>query len=156
MDFSDSSFNGRKEINSKLEVKISNNTEEIKKYIEDSQKESLILRYSDLTDFILATKTERLERIFQIIGFQDILKIREVLKKTVNELTKRIKIKNFDNEISRREGEILEKLGERVTDDASLVNKINELIEPLGLSKISSIQDIDTLIEQFKKVDDFL
>jgi len=152
--FSESSFNGRKEINSKLERKILNNTEESKKYIEDSQKESLILRYSDLTDFILSTKSGRLERIFQIIGFQDVLKIKEVLKKTVNELPKRIKMKNFDNEISNREGEILEKLGERITDDASLVNKINELIEPLGLSRISSIQEIDTLIERFKQVDD--
>ncbi|MEM5882569.1 MAG: hypothetical protein QXS69_03880, partial [Candidatus Aenigmatarchaeota archaeon] len=154
LNFSDNSYDAQKAINSKLQIALNNQSDQFKHYIAQSQKEHLILRYADLTRFILATKTDRLNEILNIIGFDDVLKVRDTLKRAKNEIDKRIKIKNFDNEISRREGEILEKLGERIVDDNSLIKAINNTVAPLGLPLITSITEIDNLLNTLKTIDD--
>ncbi|MEO0118811.1 MAG: AAA family ATPase, partial [candidate division WOR-3 bacterium] len=154
LNFSDCSYDAQKGINSKLQPVLNNQSDQFKQYIAQSRKENLILRYADLTRFIFATKKERLDEILNIIGLDNVLKVRETLKKVKNEIDKRIKIKNFDNEISRREGEILEKLGERVVDDSSFIKAINNTVSPLGLSPITSITEIDNLLNALKTIDD--
>lgn len=144
----------QKIINSKLELSKTNNKDSFKRYIETSQKENLILRYEDLADFILATKTERLNKILEIIGFDNVLKIRDILRKGKNEIDRMIKVKDFDSKISRCEGEIMEKLGERIVDDNSFVNKVNTLIQPLNLEPISTINDIDTMLKRLANMGD--
>ncbi|MEM3484371.1 MAG: AAA family ATPase [Candidatus Bathyarchaeia archaeon] len=152
--FSDKSYDARKEIDSKLRTASNNTAERFKQYVEQSCKEKLILRYADLTRFILATKTDRLNQTLNIMGFDNVSNVRDILKKAKNEVDRRIRIKNFDNEISRREAEILEKLGERVVDDTSFIEAINRTVGQLGLSQITSIPEIDNLLSELKTVDD--
>jgi len=158
INFTDSSLNSQKSIileKSNLEVESSNNSDTFLKYIESSKNENLILRYGDLTDFVLSTKKEKLDSLSKVIGFADISNIRGILKKAVNEVKSILKSKNYDNEISQREGQIMTSLNERVVSDEQYVNKINEIIKPLELEKnVTKLEDIDNIVSLFKKSDD--
>lgn len=137
------------------EVENSNNSDEFTKYIEDSKNENLILRYRDLTNFVLSTKKEKLDSLSKVIGFTEISNTRTTLKKTVNEIKNSLKSRNYDNEISARDGQIMEILGEKIISEEKYINKINELIGPLKLEKnIGKLKDIDNLLFLFKKSDD--
>lgn len=154
LNFSNSDYDCKKIIDSKFKVNSNNNKPSFNQYIEKTRQENLILRYQDIANFILATKTERLNRILEIIGFNNVLKIRDILRKGKNEIDRMTKVKNFDSEISRREGEIMEKLGEMIVDDNSFVNKVNTLIQPLNLEPISTINDIETILNRLTTIDD--
>jgi len=139
--------------NLKAEMNISNSLGH--QYIENSRKENLILRYADLTEFVLASKTEKLKALSTIIGFDDVTKYKDILKKGLNHIKSKRKSKNFDNEINRRKGNILEVLGESITSDEHFIQKINELIADLNLSKrVQTISDIDVLLRELKEADD--
>jgi len=156
--FTDGSLDSQKSISLKKsnpEVENSNNSDAFVEYIESSKNENLILRYRDLTDFVLSTKKEKLDSLSKVIGFADVSNIRGVLKKAVNEVKSSLKSKNYDNEISQREGQIMTSLNERVVSEEQYVNKINEIIKPLGLEKdVTKLEDIDNILSLFKKSDD--
>jgi len=156
--FTDGSLDSQKSISLKKsnpEVENSNNSDVFIEYIESSKKENLIFRYGDLTDFVLSTKKEKLDSLSKVIGFADVSNIRRVLKKAVNEVKSSLKSKNYDNEISQREGQIMTSLNERVVSDEQYVNKISEIIKPLGLEKdVAKLEDIDNILSLFKKSDD--
>jgi len=158
INFTNSSLDSQKSISlkkSKPEVENSNNSDAFVEYIESSKNENLILRYRDLTDFVLSTKKEKLDSLSKVIGFADISNIRGVLKKAVNEVKTSLKSKNYDNEISQREGQIMISLNERIVSDEQYVNKINEIIKPLGLEKdMAKLEDIDNILFLLKKSDD--
>jgi len=161
INFTDASLDSQKSISlkkSNLEVDNSNTSDTFVKYIESSKNENLILRYGDFTNFVLSTKKEKLDSLSKVIGFADVSNIRGVLKKAVNEVKSSLKSKNYDNEISQREGQIMTSLNERVVSDEQYVNKINEIIKPLGtlgLEKdVTKLEEIDNILSLFKKFDD--
>jgi len=158
LNFTDSNLDSQKSIGlkkSNLEVENSNNSEIFQKYIESSKNENLILRYGDLTGFVLSTKKEKLDSLSRVIGFADISNIRGILKKAVNEVKNILKSKGYDNGISQREGQIITSLKERVISDKQYVNKINEIIKPLKLGQnVIKLEDIDNILSLFKKFDD--
>jgi len=158
LNFTDSNLDSQKSIGlkkSNLEVENSNNSEIFLKYIESSKNENLILRYGDLTGFVLSTKKEKLDSLSRVIGFNDISSIRGVLKRAVNEVERTLKSRNYENEISQREGQIMTSLNERIVSDEQYINKINEIIKPLELGQnVIKLEDIDTILSSFKKIDD--
>jgi len=155
INFTDSSLNSQKSINDNLEVINSNTSDTFKEYIESSKNENLVLRYDDLTDFILSTKKEKLDSLSNVIGFTKISDIRNILKRVINDIKKSLQSKNYDNEISSREGKIMELLKESVRSDEQYINKIKEIIKPLELDIVLvKIEDIDNLLSLFKKSDD--
>jgi len=158
INFSDDNLSSQKSIilkKSNPEVENSNNSEAFKRYIKSSKSENLTLKYGDLTDFVLSTKKEKLDSLSKIIGFTKISDIRIVLKKAVNEITRSLRSRNYENEISRKEGQIVELLKERVVSDEQYINKINEIIKPLKLDFVlTKLEDINNLLSQFEKSDD--
>jgi len=158
IDFTDNNLNSQKSVilkKSNLGVEKSNNSEVFKGYIESSKNENLTLKYDDLTDFVLSTKKEKLDSLSKVIGFTKISDIRSVMKRAVGEIKKSLKSKNYDDEISQREGQVMELLNERVVSDEQYINKINEVIEPLKLDiVVTKIEDINNLLSLFKKSDD--
>jgi len=156
--FTDTSLDSLKSISLRRanpEVENSNNSDVFTKYIEDSENENLTLRYEDLTEFVLSTKGEKLDFLSNVIGFNDVSNTRAILRKSVNEIKNSLKIKNYENEISNREGQIMTVLSERVISDEQYLRKINEIIKPLELEKsMSKLEDIDHLLSLFKKSDD--
>jgi len=158
INFNNDNLNSQKSIilkKSNLEVENSNNSETFKEYIDNSKNENLTLKYGDLTDFVLSTKKEKLDSLSKVIGFTKISEIRSVLKKAVNEIKRSLQARNYDNEISGREGQIMTSLNERVVSDAQYINKINEIIKPLKLNFVlTKIENINNLLSLFKKSDD--
>jgi len=156
--FTDSKIDSLKRIflnRSKLESEYSNTSTEFQEYIKESQKENLILRYKDLLKFILYTPGERVKEISDIIGFSEVTRLKSVLKKAVNNLSKEIKTKNIDTYINTKQALILEQIGQNINTDDQYFDAIKALITPLNLQvEIKDDQGIENVLELIKKPED--
>jgi len=156
--FSDTGMDSDKKLfykNSRLLSEYSNSAQEFKEYIISSCKERLILRYKDLLKFILFTKTERLEEISEIIGFSEVTKVKNVLKKAVNSLGKELKFRNFDSQINNKQTIIIEQINQNINNDDQYFKAVGKLIDPLKLSiEIKDDKSIDEVLEMIKKPED--
>jgi len=136
----------------KLISELSNSTPDFQQYYSDSEKENLLLRYKFLRDFIDQTKGEKLKFLSDIIGFSEVTKTKEVLKKGFNAIKSEIKTQNFEAQINNEKQTLIAKIGAAVSQENNLLEKINEIIEPLktGIT-VSSIEDIDKVLNHIKK-----
>ena len=89
--YANKNLDNEKTISKSLTVFNSNSTKEFYNYSAKSSNENLILRYSDLVQFITATKTEKLTYLQSIIGFNEVREIRALLKKFASKYSKEIK-----------------------------------------------------------------
>jgi wobble nucleotide-excising tRNase len=135
----------------KLVSEFSNTTNDFKDYLSQSANENLLLRYQFLRDFIDQTKGDKLKILSDIIGFSEVTKAKEILKKAYNSLKGEIKNQNFENQINTQKQALIEKIGAAVSREENLFEKINEIIEPYktGIS-IQSISDIDKVLNHIK------
>jgi len=141
--------------NLKLTTKYSNNSSEFITYLNESQKEQIILRYRDLVSFILSPKGEKLKTLSEIIGFSEVIKTRDTLRKTLSLLKKEIKNSNFDTQINYQQSQLIEQLEENIVSDKQYLNKINNLIKPIGLKKsVTKFDDLESILELLKKPED--
>lgn len=158
LQFSKARLNSQKKIyfkKSKLVSEIDNTDKNYTHYIENSQKERLILRYRSLGEFILKSKAEKMQEISGIIGFEEVSKYQGIFKKAVNDLRRDIKNKNFENQISIRKGQLLEQLNQQVNNDKQYFKAIQDLISPLNLNiKIKNHKDIGAVLETIKQPED--
>ncbi len=135
-----------------LQYDQSNQSEEFIDYLKESQKEKLVLRYHELMDFVLASKKEKLDTLSDIIGFSEVTKTRDVLRKIVGELKREFKKGNFDYRISSQQSRIIDQLGQMVNSDDQLFEVLNELIKPLNIDrKINKIDEIDAVLSLIKE-----
>ncbi len=133
----------------------SNSSSVFKSYLEQSQKENLVLRRGDLEDFILATKKEKLEKLSEIIGFTEVSRARGTLLKTLNQVKRDIKNQGFDNRISQQQQVLIKHLGQNVTGDRLFLERVNELLKPLNLGRtVSDFGDVPAVLEFIKKSGD--
>lgn len=131
---------------------VSNETPEFESYIVDSASENLLLRYQFLTDFIDNTKGEKLKYLSDIIGFSEVTKTKEVLRKSYSSLKSEIKTQNFETQINTQKQILISKIGAAVSQEKDLFESINKIIKPLKTGiEINSIKDIDKVLEQIKK-----
>jgi len=127
-------------------------TKELEQYYSDSEKENLILRYQYLRDFIDQTKGDKLKYLSDIIGFSEVTKIKEVLKKVFNSINTEIKTQNFEAQVNVQKKTLIEKIGASVSQEKDLCEKINEIILPLKTGFIvKSIEDINNVLNHIKK-----
>ncbi len=116
-------------------------------YLKESAKENLFLRYRDLVGFILATKKEKLDSLSGIIGFAEVSKTRDTLRKLVGELARELKRGDFDNRISNQRARIIDHLGRVITSQTQFLEALNELIAPLKIDvKIRETRDVDSVL----------
>jgi len=158
IEFSNPAFNSDRSIYLKrdsLTSDYSNKSIEFNNFLKASQKDNFILRYEDLIRFVLYSKTDKLKKLSDIIGFSEVTRIRYVLKKIVNELERDIRIKNFDNLINTQQSHLIEKLGENIISDKQFINSINELIKPLKIGvELTGLSEIDNVLSLIKTPDD--
>jgi DNA repair exonuclease SbcCD ATPase subunit len=158
VEFTDNRFDSERSIFYKkesLQSRVSNSSETFKEYLKESQEENLFLRHRNLVDFILVSKKEKLDTLSGIIGFSEVSKVRDTLRRMAGDLSREVKRGNFDNRVSIRRSRIIEQLGRVVTSDEQLVEALNELIKPLGIEKeITQISEIDALLALIKKPGD--
>lgn len=136
----------------KLTTDISNVSNDFRKYYSASQGENLLLRHQFLRDFIDQTKGEKLTYLSNIIGFSEVTKTKDVLRKAFNSIKSEIKTQNFEAQINNEKQTLIAKIGAAVSQENNLFEKINEIIEPLktGIT-VNSIEDIDKVLNHIKK-----
>ena len=139
----------------KLITEFSNVSGDFKKYLEESKEENLLLRYQYLTNFIDNTKSDKLKYLSDIIGFGEVTKKKEVLKKSWNSIKTEIKNQNFEAQINTQKGVLIEKLGAAISQEENLVEVINEKIKPLKTGiEVKEISDIDNVLTHLKNATD--
>ncbi len=151
MDFSKPFFSSGKTLASKkgkLVTEYSNNSSEFDEYLEQTKSENLILRYQFLTDFIDKTKGDKLKSLSDVIGFAEVNKTKEVLKKAYNSIKSEIKNQNYEAQINTQKEIQIQKIGATIGVEKDLFEKLNEIITPLKLGvAIKSFTDIDSVLK---------
>lgn len=147
LDCSKTLFNKR----DKLTTEFSNTSDVFKQYIDESKEENLLLRYQHLTSFIDDTKGDKLKFLSDIIGFSEVTKKKEVLRKSYSSIKIEIKNQNFETLINNEKQKLIEKLGASISQEENLFEKINEKIKPLKTGiEVKKIEDIDKVLLYLK------
>jgi len=76
------------------------------------QNENLLIRNSQLTKFILDTKGDRSKAIAGLVGLEELTRVKDVLTKAVNDIKKKIRLKDYETRIPAKKRVIGEKLKE--------------------------------------------
>lgn len=135
----------------KLITEFSNDSDDFKNYLEESKEENLLLRYQYLTNFIDITKSDKLKYLSDIIGYGEVTKKKEVLKKSWNSIKTEIKNQNFEAQINTQKGVLIEKLGAAISQEENLLEVITEKIKPLKIGlEVKEIKDIDKVLTHLK------
>jgi len=154
IEFTKSALNATKSIKTKkdkLVISCTNDSEDFKRYLLQTQKENIILRHHLLTDFVDKTKGNKLKSLSDVIGFSEVNKAKEILKKSYNSIKAEIKNQNFEAQVNTQKQIQIDKIGAAIGVELNLFDRINEIIVPLKLSsKITSFQDIDVLLQILK------
>jgi len=147
LDCSKTLFNKR----DKLTTEFSNTSDVFKQYIDESKEENLLLRYQHLTSFIDDTKGDKLKYLSDIIGFSEVTKKKEVLRKSYSSIKIEIKNQNFETLINNEKQKLIEKLGASISQEENLFEKINEKIKPLKTGiEVKKIEDIGKVLLYLK------
>jgi len=158
LEYSNTKLNSSKVISMnkfRLITEFSNNTSEFNEYLENSQKEQIILRFRDLVSFILATKSEKLVALSDIIGFSEVISTRDAIRKSLSSIKKELKNLNYDTQHAYHQDQLLSQLKQNVVSDEQYLDTINTIIEPLNLGKrAESFSDIEEILSLFKKTED--
>lgn len=155
IEYSDLNLNSSKTINSRLSTNYTNNSSDFMSFLQEIKKEQIILRYRDLVGFILASKADKLTALSEIIGFSQVIRTRDVLRKSFNALKREIKNSNFDSQINYQQKQIIEQLKQNVVSDEQYFETVNTLLKKIALDKtVSSFKDIDPILELIKTSDD--
>jgi len=153
--FSDKDINSLKSIDDTAKTYNSNTNDKFKDYISASQSERLILRYHELLEFIIATKKEKLDKLQEIIGFSEVGKIRDLLRKIAGRIKRNIKSEQFQNQKDAKQSTIIENLNQPTYTIQEFIDACNDLIKPLKLGKeIKSIIDVKTIIKEIEQNQD--
>lgn len=131
----------------KLVPKISNTSEDFKKYLDDSEKENLISRYQYIRNFVDSTKGEKLKYLSDIIGFEEVTKTKNVLLKSLNTAKSNLKTQNFETLINNEKQKLIQHIGASITQEKNLFDTINDKIKKLNTGiEVKSFEDIQNLL----------
>ncbi|MBB1194958.1 hypothetical protein DNC80_14915 [Flavobacterium sp. SOK18b] len=135
----------------KLEQDFTVKTDLIKQYIINSKEENLLLRYKSLNDFVDNTKGDKLKYLSDIIGFSEVTKKKEVLRKAYTSINSEIKNQNFEGQITSQKAILIDKIEASISQEKELFTIINTKIAPLKINiKVETIQDVDALLKHLK------
>lgn len=158
LEFSENKLDSTKTIFHKsgsLDTEHHNQSKVYTDYLEESQRENLLLRQRDMVQFILASKKEKLDFLSKIIGFSEVTRVKDILRRTLNSLKKEIKIENYAGRISRQESLIIELMSHRVVTENQFVTAVNKLLPPLRLQrKLTRFDEIDEILALIKRPKD--
>jgi hypothetical protein len=135
----------------KLTSEFSNTTDDFKNYLSQSGNENLILRYQSMRNFVDQTKGDKLKFLSDIIGFSEVTRIKDALKKGVFSVKTEIKSQNFEAQINTQKQTLIDKIGAAVSQEENLFEKINEIIKTKKTGiEVNSIADIDKVLNHLK------
>ena len=104
------------------------------------------IRSSDLMKFVLGTKSDRLNDVSSIIGFEPVTNTKTVLKKASNEIKGIIKAKNFATAKANEQKSIAENLDALVSNEQQFLAVANAIIKPYTSSQPTTLIQLQTAI----------
>jgi hypothetical protein len=111
-----------------------------------------LFRYYLLRNFVSQTKTDKLEFLSGIIGFSEVTKTKEILRKAFTSVKSEIKTQNFENQMGVQKETLISKIGAAVSQKKDFIVKINEVIKPLNLKiNVETFEAIDTVLKQIRQ-----
>lgn len=156
--FTTASFHSDKQLSIKREkitTGFTNLSPEFQNYLGESGKENLLLRYRNLEKFISGSKGEKLKYLSEIIGYGEVTKVKDAIRKTFNSLKNEIRSRGFENQIAQQQKTLLDQLGAVIYSESQLFEHLNQTIKPLDLGlTISSFKDIELFVEKVKRSSD--
>lgn len=121
-------------------------------YLESSKSENLIIRNAELVTFIISTKAQRLADISELIGYSEVLKTKQLLRKAVGDITSQIRSKGFESQISTKQSQLLSMVKANCYEDGHFFSAIDNLVSSLNLGyKIDSKDSFSKLKEDLSK-----
>jgi hypothetical protein len=154
IEFTKPAINSNKTISSKKDKLVSdysNKSEGFDNYRNQTKNENLILRYQHLREFIDKPKGEKLKSLSDVIGFAEVNKTKEVLKKAYSSIKIEIKNQNYEAQINTQKQIQIEKIGAAIGVENNLFEKVSEIIAPLKLGVVvKSFKDIDAVLNLLK------
>ena len=153
--YSNKNLDTEKSIDNSLTVSATNYSKAFQDYIAQSKSENLILRYRDLVQFILAGKTDKLNKLQEIIGFSRVGEIRSLLKKLAGRIAKQIKANNYSYKMSSEQSKLIESFGQNITSPKQFFEATTKLIQSLKLGKeIKSLKDTRAILKAIESKED--
>ncbi len=141
--FNRSDLDSEKILQRKGGQRYSSDAEEFRKYIENSRKESFVLRYHTMRAFVDKTKKDKLEEVEEIVGFGIVKEVRDTLLKALNSLKKDTQLSQLYGQRNEREHDIAEILGAQPFNDADIISFAESLRKQVRHDQ--SITNIDIL-----------
>jgi len=130
----------------------SNASNEFSRYIRDSSKDSLILRYHTMREFIDKTKKQKLERLEEIIGFGIVGEIRDVLLKTLNSLKDDTELASLSGQLNERKRDLVAAIGKDKFKDSDILDYGSRLIRECDSTlSITNESDFEFIVETLEK-----
>lgn len=158
INFSKAEYNSVKSVYLKkgnLTGEHSNRSPDFTSFLKEVGKENFILRYRDLVSFVIAPKKEKLDKLSDIIGFSEVTSVREVLKKMVNSHGRDLRSKGFETQIAVQQRNILEQIGQNITEESQFFAVIDNLVAPLGVDRlVTKMEDVDSVLAAIKQPTD--
>ena len=135
----------------KLEQDYSVKSDEILDYLVKSKEENLLLRYKSLNGFVDITKGDKLKYLSDIIGFSEVTKKKDVLRKAFNSIKAELKNQNFEGQINGQKAILISKIGAALSLEEDFFEVIKKKIVPLKLKMdIKSTEDVNALLKHLK------
>ena len=156
IEFSNPSLCSKKTLeikNDKFFPKYSNTTDIFNNYLKKSSMENLIIRNNELVKFIISSKGKRLEDISDLIGYSEVKKIKDILKKSVNQLKRIFQNKNFKDQIVSKQTELLKLFNESINNENQFFLTISSIAQKAGIEfEINSWESFKKLETELSKV----
>jgi hypothetical protein len=128
-------------------------SQDIEAYFSKSQKENILIRNAELINFIISTKSDRLSDISDLIGYSEVTKMKQLLRKGVGDITSVIKGRAFESQITSKQGQLLSTINSNAYDDTQFYAAVDVYVKPLGLDyAIASSSTLEKLKTEFEKV----
>ena len=116
------------------------------------ERDHILLRNVELVRFILATKTNRLDEISKIIGFDAVTQTKAHLKKSLSDIKSVIKAKGFEASVTKEKSLAAQQLGELVNTHEQFFSACNTLVTPLKLEfEIKNLSDLEKVEKLLKE-----
>lgn len=143
INFNNNTLDSIKILKRKGGYSFSNTSNDFKKYIENSLKEQpLILRHHTMREFIDKTKTKKLERIEEIIGFDIVKECRDSLLKALNALKDDRQLENFHGQLKEKRRDLVSTIGRGEFTETDILNYADQITKQCDPT-LSIINDSD-------------
>lgn len=158
INFNNSLLDSLKTLKRKGGTSFSNTTDNFTDYVQNSSRESFILRHHTMREFIDKTKKEKLEKVEEIIGFGTVREIRDVLIKTLNALRDDKQLANLHGQANEKKRDLVNTIRKDDFNETDVLNYADKLVKQcdthFSIANESNFKEVSESLEKKIKASD--